>query len=120
MSTRIVLDLLARFTTDRARPVHSRASNPRWLIIVRGQRHFRMCFHAWTSSWIALALGKWPGPIRSTVGVLDRSLDGGHTHHRKPSLKLCQIISAQYLVWRSRTPRHDAGFIIFAFCSPTW
>jgi hypothetical protein len=84
MSTRIVLDLLARFTTDRARPVHSRASNRRWLIIVRVSA---------TSACVSMP-GPAPGspshsengPARSDpVEVLDSRL----TDYGKTDLQLC-------------------------------
>jgi hypothetical protein len=51
-------------------PNFPRPSNRTSFRIGWDQRHFLICFHAWTSSWIARALGKCPGPIRQTMCAL--------------------------------------------------
>jgi AAA domain len=70
VGSRVLLGSVTQLTTERARAVHSHPSNWLKLGIIRAQRHFLICFHAWTGSWIALALGKWPGPIRHTKCAL--------------------------------------------------
>ena len=60
----------------------------------RNQRHFLICFHAWTSYWIARALGKSEKPcVRS-----GRILHCSDAHHREASLQLGQIFPAEHFV----------------------
>ena len=53
----------------RSPPINSPIAHTCRIYLVRTQRHFRIRFQAWTSSWMALALGKWPGPIRQAEWV---------------------------------------------------
>jgi hypothetical protein len=72
------------------------------------QRHFLICFHACSSSWIALAQGKmlWPDTA-DHVCTLVEIRHSGHAHHRESTLKLCKIFSREHFIRRSGTTGYD-------------
>ena len=59
----------------------------------------------------------WPNSTDKVCASI-KILNGGHAHHREPTLQVRQFFPRQDFIRRPWTPSHDGHFMIFSFYSP--